>query len=53
MLDVSTQANVLGMVCREMQKTGGSLLLISHDRALVEHLSDIIYCFENHHLKEE
>ena len=53
MLDVSTQANVLGMVCREMQKTGGSLLLISHDRALVEHLSDIIYCFEKHHLKEE
>ena len=47
MLDVSTQANVLGMVRRQMQETGGSILLISHDEALVKLLCDPIYVFEN------
>lgn len=53
MLDVSTQANVIGLVRRAMQTNNGSVLLISHDRALVEYLSDKIYSFENHTLKEE
>ena len=53
MLDVSTQANVIGLVRRAMQKNNGSVLLISHDREMVEHLSDKIYSFENHHLMEE
>lgn len=53
MLDVSTQANVLAMVRESMRETGGSILLISHDRPLVEHLSDRIYMFENKRLKEE
>ncbi len=47
MLDVSTQANVLGMVRRQMQEYNGSILLISHDEALVNLLCDQIYVFEN------
>lgn len=53
MLDVSTQANVLALVRHVMEQSGGSILLISHDRELVEHLCNQIYLFENHHLKEE
>ena len=49
MLDVSTQANVLGTVRRIMRESNGSILLISHDRALVEQLSDKIY--EMDHLR--
>lgn len=33
MLDVSTQANVIALVRQAMEESGGSLLLISHDRA--------------------
>ena len=46
MLDVSTQANVLGMVRRQMLQTGGSILLISHDEALIHFYCDQIYRFE-------
>ena len=53
MLDMSTQANVIGMVRRRMKERNGAILLISHDRALTEHLSDRIYIFENQRLKEE
>ena len=53
MLDVSTQANVLALVRRVMEQGGGSVLLISHDRELVDHLCDQIYIFDDHHLKEE
>lgn len=53
MLDVSTQANVLALVRRVMEQSGGSILLISHDRELVEHLCGQIYLFENYHLKEK
>ena len=52
MLDVSTQANVLGLVRRVMAKTGGSVLLISHDEALVTHYCDRMYLLEEYHLKE-
>ena len=47
MLDVSTQANVLGMVRRQMRESGGSILLISHDEALAKLLCDQIYVFDN------
>lgn len=47
MLDVSTQANVLGLVRRSMEKTGGSVLLISHDRALTNALCQRVYVFRN------
>lgn len=53
MLDVSTQANVLGMVRRQMQEHHGSILLISHDEALVNLLCDQIYVFENKPHKSE
>ena len=46
MLDVSTQANVLGMVRRQMQASGGSILLISHDEALIDLYCDQIYRFD-------
>lgn len=52
MLDVSTQANVLGLVRRLMTENGGSILLISHDEALVTHYCDRMYLLEEFHLKE-
>lgn len=53
MLDVSTQANVLGMVRRQMLKTGGSILLISHDKALVHLYCDQIYVFDDKTTQKE
>ena len=53
MLDVSTQANVLGMVRRQMQGHHGSILLISHDEALVNLLCDQIYVFEKKHTNQK
>ena len=47
MLDVSTQANVLGVVRRLMHANGGSILLISHDEGLVDSICDQIYVFDN------
>ena len=51
MLDVSTQANVLGMIRRVMNRTGGSILLISHDAELVNYLCDKTYLFNNYQLQ--
>ena len=53
MLDVSTQANVLGMIRKIMNEGGGSILLISHDRPLVDFFCDQIYVFDNKTLKKE
>jgi len=53
MLDVSTQANVIALVRRVMEKTGGSILLISHDAQLVNHLCDPIYVFDRYRLTKE
>ena len=53
MLDVSTQANVLGMIRSQMRETGGSILLISHNRPLVDFFCDQIYVFDNKTLKKE
>ncbi len=47
MLDVSTQANVLGAVRRAMQAIGGSILFISHDRALTDFFCDRVVVFEH------
>ena len=53
MLDVSTQANLLALVKAQMLPDGGSVLFISHDRALTEHYCDTVYAFdEDHRLKE-
>lgn len=47
MLDVSTQANVIALVKRTMHRNNGAILLISHDKELVDYLSDQIYVFDN------
>ena len=53
MLDVSTQANLLALVKAQMIPSGGSVLFISHDRALTEFYCDTVYAFdEDHRLKE-
>ena len=53
MLDVSTQANLLALVKAQMIPSGGSVLFISHDRALTDFYCDMVYAFdEDHRLKE-
>lgn len=53
MLDVSTQANLLALVKAQLLPRGGSVLFISHDRALTDFYCDTVYVFdENHRLKE-
>ena len=53
MLDVSTQANLLALVKAQMIPSGGSVLFISHDRALTNFYCDTVYEFdETHRLKE-
>ena len=53
MLDVSTQANLLALVKAQMVPGGGSVLFISHDRALTDFYCDTVYEFdEDHRLKE-
>ena len=53
MLDVSTQANLLALVKAQMVSGGGSVLFISHDRALTDFYFDTVYAFdEDHRLKE-
>lgn len=53
MLDVSTQANLLALVKAQMLSSGGSVLFISHDRALTDFYCDVVYVFdEDHRLKE-
>ena len=53
MLDVSTQANLLTLVKAQMIPSGGSVLFISHDRALTIFYCDTVYEFdETHQLKE-
>ena len=53
MLDLSTQANVLGLVRRTVLEKGGSVLLISHDRELVDYLCDSVYVFDQFNLMKE
>ena len=53
MLDVSTQANLLALVRAQLVPSGGSVLFISHDRALTNFYCDTVYEFdETHQLKE-
>lgn len=47
MLDVSTQANVLGLVRRSVVDRGGSVLMISHDRELVRFVCRSTYVLED------
>ena len=47
MLDVSTQANLLALVKAQMIPSGGSVLFISHDRALTDFYCDVVYAFDD------
>ena len=53
MLDVSTQANLLALVKAQMVSGGGSVLFISHDRALTDFYCDTVYEFDEDHLLKE
>ncbi|MDO4470551.1 MAG: dipeptide/oligopeptide/nickel ABC transporter ATP-binding protein [Bacillota bacterium] len=53
MLDVSTQANVMALVRKVMEKSKGSVLLISHDKELVNYLCNQIYVFDKYQLKRK
>lgn len=52
MLDVLTQAEVLGLVKKTVTDRGGGVLLISHDAELVDYLCQRVYVLENSILKE-
>lgn len=51
-LDVSVQATVLDLLDRLQQQTGTSYLFITHDLAVVEHMSDQIAVMTNGELVE-
>ena len=53
MLDVSTQANLLALVRAQMLPNGGSVLFISHDRALTDFYCDTVYAFDEDHRPKE
>lgn len=53
MLDVSTQANLLALVKAQMLPNGGSVLFISHDRALTNFYCDTVYEFDETHQTKE
>ena len=52
MLDVSTAANVIALVRETMLPRGGSVLFISHDRAVTEHICHRIYRLKDGCLEE-
>ena len=53
MLDVSTQANVIAIIKRNIAEYGGSVLMISHDETLIDYLCNQIYEFDNNHKLKE
>ena len=53
MLDVSTQANLLALVKAQTIPNGGSVLFISHDRALTDFYCDTVYAFDEDHRRKE
>lgn len=46
MLDVSIQAQLMQLFRRFQSERGMSLVLVSHDRALVRQMCQTVYCFE-------
>lgn len=52
MLDVLTQAQIIGLAKRTIIERGGSILFISHDRELTDFISDRKYILENCRLTE-
>ncbi len=53
MLDVSTQANVLGLARRVQEENGGSILLITHDLELAHGYAGSTYIIENKTIRRE
>ena len=53
MLDVSTQANIFALVRQITEKDSCSILLISHDKALINYLCRQIFVFDNQTIKEK
>ena len=52
MLDVLTQAEVLGLVKKCITEKGGAVLLISHDAELVQYLCGRVYVLKDYVLRE-
>lgn len=52
MLDVLTQAEVLGLVKKTITDRGGGVLFISHDAELVDYICSRVYLLEKTILKE-
>ena len=47
MLDISTQANVLGIIKKQTKKYDGSILMISHDKKLLDCICNSIFELHN------
>ena len=47
MLDISTQANVLGIIKKQTKKYDGSILMISHDRQLLDYVCSSVFELQN------
>ena len=47
MLDISTQANVLGIIKKQTKKYDGSILMISHDRQLLDCICSSVFELQN------
>lgn len=47
MLDISTQANVLGIIKKQTKKYDGSILMISHDKQLLECICNSVFELHN------
>jgi len=52
MLDVLTQAGIIDLVKEIKREYGGSILLISHDKKLIDFVCDRVYKLENKKLEE-
>ena len=47
MLDISTQANVLGIIKKQTKKYDGSILMISHDKQLLDCICSSVFELQN------
>ena len=47
MLDVSTQANIIALLKRELNKSIGAILMISHDKELIKKCCSKVFVLKN------